>query len=37
MSSRLHRENLLSRRFTHVGLGIVRRHDTYWVTAIFYG
>ena len=37
MHSAPHRANMLSRRFTHIGIGIVQRGTTYWVTADFYG
>lgn len=30
-----HRDNLLDRRFTHAGIGVARRGDTYWITQLF--
>jgi uncharacterized protein YkwD len=35
--SRPHRVNLLDRRFTHAGVGVVHTHGAYWITMIFYG
>jgi uncharacterized protein YkwD len=37
MNSPVHRENILNRRFTHVGIGIARVNGAYWVTLTFYG
>jgi uncharacterized protein YkwD len=30
-----HRSNLLSNRYTHVGVGVARSGDTYWITQDF--
>src|SRR5207247_1749799 len=32
-----HRANLLDRRFTHAGVGVVRTHGAFWITMIFFG
>ena len=32
-----HRANLLDRRFTHAGIGVVHTHGGYWMTMTFYG
>ena len=37
MDSAAHRRNILDRRFDKVGIGIVRRDGTAWVTLFFYG
>ncbi len=37
MNSPVHRENILNRRFTHVGIGIARVNGASWVTVTFYG
>jgi len=37
MNSRVHRENILNRRFTHVGIGVAHVNGGYWVTLTFYG
>ena len=37
MRSRLHRSNILNRRFRHVGIGVVGRNGKLWVTLDFYG
>lgn len=35
MGSRLHRANLLDRRFTRVGIGVAREGDRWWLTQVF--
>jgi uncharacterized protein YkwD len=35
--SKPHRANLLDRRFTHAGVGVIHTHNAYWMTMIFYG
>ena len=37
MNSPVHRENILNRRFTHVGIGVAHVNGAYWVTVTFYG
>ncbi|MGQ0670199.1 MAG: CAP domain-containing protein [Actinomycetota bacterium] len=37
MASTAHRRNILRKSFDHVGIGVVKRDGTYWVTLIFYG
>ncbi|MDP9297018.1 MAG: CAP domain-containing protein [Actinomycetota bacterium] len=37
MKSPVHRENILNRKFTHVGIGVARAGGAYWVTVVFYG
>ena len=37
MASTAHRKNILRKSFDHVGIGVVKRDGTYWVTLIFYG
>jgi uncharacterized protein YkwD len=37
MGSRLHRRNILQRRFDHVAIGVVKSDGNIWVTVIFYG
>jgi len=37
MNSPVHRENILNRRFTHVGIGVAHINGAYWVTVTFYG
>jgi uncharacterized protein YkwD len=37
MASPDHRANILDRRFDHVGISFVVRHDVMWSTMIFYG
>jgi uncharacterized protein YkwD len=37
MNSPVHRQNILNRRFEHVGIGVARVQDAYWVTVVFYG
>jgi uncharacterized protein YkwD len=37
MNSTVHRQNILNRRFKHVGIGVARDGDAYWVTVVFYG
>lgn len=37
MRSAPHRANILTRKFKHVGIGVVRARGWTWVTAIFYG
>jgi uncharacterized protein YkwD len=37
MNSPVHRENILNRRFTHVGIGVAHVNGAYWVTLTFYG
>jgi len=35
MDSENHRANILDPRFTHVGIGVARTDDTFWITQIF--
>ena len=37
MNSPVHRQNILNRRFTHVGIGVAHVNGAYWVTVTFYG
>ena len=37
MNSPVHRENILNKRFTHVGIGVAHINGAYWVTVTFYG
>jgi uncharacterized protein YkwD len=37
MRSSGHRENILSRRYHRIGIGVVRARGLFWVTQIFYG
>jgi uncharacterized protein YkwD len=37
MQSPEHRHNILDRRFHKVGVGVVHRGGTFWVTLFFYG
>jgi uncharacterized protein YkwD len=37
MDSVPHRKNILRKSFHHVGIGIVQRHGSLWVTMVFYG
>jgi uncharacterized protein YkwD len=37
MNSPVHRENVLNKRFTHVGIGVAHVNGAYWVTVTFYG
>ena len=37
MNSTVHRHNVLDRRFHKVGVGVVQRGGTFWVTLFFYG
>ncbi|MFL5767185.1 MAG: CAP domain-containing protein [Actinomycetota bacterium] len=37
MNSPVHRENILNKRFTHVGIGVAHVNGAYWVTVTFYG
>ena len=37
MRSAPHRANILSSRFRHIGVGVVRARDRIWVTMDFYG
>jgi uncharacterized protein YkwD len=37
MNSPVHRQNILNRRFHHVGIGVARVDGAYWVTVVFYG
>jgi uncharacterized protein YkwD len=37
MHSTEHRRNILDRRFSRVGVGVVRRDGSTWVTLFFYG
>jgi uncharacterized protein YkwD len=37
MRSAPHRANILSSRFRHIGVGVVRARDRIWVTLDFYG
>jgi uncharacterized protein YkwD len=37
MNSTVHRHNILDRRFHKVGVGVVQRGGTFWVTLFFYG
>ena len=37
MDSTAHRENILNRRFRHVGIGIRTEGDTMWITVLFSG
>jgi uncharacterized protein YkwD len=37
MNSQVHRDNILDRRFKKVGIGVVRRDGTSWVTLFFFG
>ena len=37
MDSQVHRGNILDRRFKKVGIGVVRRDGTAWVTLFFFG
>ncbi len=35
LNNSAHRDNLLDGRFTHAGIGVARRGDTYWLTQLF--
>ncbi len=37
MKSPVHRTNILNGKFRHVGIGVARDGDAYWVTLTFYG
>jgi uncharacterized protein YkwD len=37
MASPVHRHNILDARFHKVGVGVVQRDGTFWVTLFFYG